>query len=752
MTGGGRHRHRAVLAAVVAVAGPSPPRPDTPPPPLHVRSRAPSSTVKRCSKLLKDINIYLYDGSPTYPNKKSLIRFCYKEKINFFGVSAKYIDFLKKENFKFNKLKFPELKVIASTGSPLVKECFEYVYKNIKKDVHLTSISGGTDVVGCLVLGNIFSKVYAGEIQGESLGIDVDIFNEKGKKVLKNQKGELVIKKPFPTMPIKFWNDLKNKKLRKAYFSRYKNIWHHGDFIQKTKNGGFIIYGRSDATLNPGGVRIGTAEIYRQVEKINFIRESLVVGQEKDGDVKAVSHYTKQLGHLDKRGETDTGVLYETKDGMIGFKHTSNKASLTDPHSNKSIGSKAKSMNESADRQKERGRFSEEQVEKSRKAVQEDLNSEEREKIFATIQEGSLISGTVKNLTDYGAFVDLGGVDGLLHITDITWKRINHPSEILNVGDKLDFKVTNFDKEKLRISLGLKQLTSDPWENIKETFPINSIHKAKVSSIAEYGFFAELDSNTEGLVHISEIDWTNKSIHPSKVVSLGDEVDVMILEIDIDKRRVSLGMKQCQENPWLTFSENNSLGDVVKGEVRSITDFGMFVGLDGNIDGLVHLSDLSWNLSEEEAVKSFAKGQELEAVILGIDPHKERISLGIKQLSEDVFDTFAKNNPKGSKLTGPVSSIGEDQIFISLAENVIGKIKIKEFKDNFPSEGDSITSLVTSIDRKNRQVNLSVFALEKSQEKELIKENISKNKQIESETKTSIGDLIQEELSDSSKD
>ena len=388
----------------------------------------------------------------------------------------------------------------------------------------------------------------------------------------------------------------------------------------------------------------------------------------------------------------------------------------------------------------------------SRKAVQEDLNSEEREKIFATIQEGSLISGRVKNLTDYGAFVDLGGVDGLLHITDITWKRINHPSEVLNVGDKLDFKVTNFDKEKLRISLGLKQLSSDPWENIKDSFPINSIHKAKVSSIAEYGFFAELDKNTEGLVHISEIDWTNKSIHPSKVVSLGDEVDVMILEIDIEKRRVSLGMKQCQENPWLTFSENNSLGDVVKGEVRSITDFGMFIGLDGNIDGLVHLSDLSWNKSEEEAVKSFTKGQEVEAVILGIDPHKERISLGIKQLSEDVFDTFAKNNPKGTELTGPVSSIGEDLIFINLAEEVVGKIKSKEFKDNLPSEGENITSLVTSIDRKNRQVNLSVFALEKSQEKELIKENISKNKQIESETKTSIGDLIQEELSDSSKD
>ena len=388
----------------------------------------------------------------------------------------------------------------------------------------------------------------------------------------------------------------------------------------------------------------------------------------------------------------------------------------------------------------------------SRKAVQEDLNSEEREKIFATIQEGSLISGTVKNLTDYGAFIDLGGVDGLLHITDITWKRINHPSEILNVGDKLDFKVTNYDKEKSRISLGLKQLTSDPWENIRDSYPVNSIHKGKVTSIAEYGFFAELDSNTEGLVHISEIDWTNKTIHPSKVVSIGDEVDLMVLEIDIEKRRVSLGLKQCKENPWLIFSEKNSLGDVVKGEVRSITDFGMFIGLDGNIDGLVHLSDLSWSLSEEEAVKGYSKGQEVESVILGIDPHKERISLGIKQLSEDVFDSFAQNNPKGTKLTGTVSSIGEDNIFISLSDEVTGKIKLKEFKENTPSDGESVTSLVTSIDRKNRQINLSVFALEKAEEKEILKENISKNKQIESETKTSIGDLIQDEIEDSSKE
>ena len=298
----------------------------------------------------------------------------------------------------------------------------------------------------------------------------------------------------------------------------------------------------------------------------------------------------------------------------------------------------------------------------SRKAVQEDINSEEREKIFATIQEGSQISGVIKNLTDYGAFVDLGGIDGLLHITDITWKRINHPSEILRVGEELELKVTKFDKEKSRISLGLKQLSEDPWENIKDTYPINSINKAKVSSLTDYGFFAELDSNTEGLVHVSEIDWTNKNIHPSKVVSIGDEVDVMVLEVDVEKRRISLGMKQCFENPWLIFADNHSLGDKVEGEVSSLTDFGMFVGLDGGIDGLIHLSDLSWTEKEDEAAKNYKKGQKVEAVILAMDAHKERISLGIKQLTEDHFETFAKDNPKGTKLVAKVASIEEDSI------------------------------------------------------------------------------------------
>ncbi len=386
----------------------------------------------------------------------------------------------------------------------------------------------------------------------------------------------------------------------------------------------------------------------------------------------------------------------------------------------------------------------------SRKAVQEDINSEEREKIFATIQEGSQISGVIKNLTDYGAFVDLGGIDGLLHITDITWKRINHPSEILRVGEELELKVTKFDKEKSRISLGLKQLSEDPWENIKDTYPINSINKAKVSSLTDYGFFAELDSNTEGLVHVSEIDWTNKNIHPSKVVSIGDEVDVMVLEVDVEKRRISLGMKQCFENPWLIFADNHSLGDKVEGEVSSLTDFGMFVGLDGGIDGLIHLSDLSWTEKEDEAAKKYKKGQKVEAVILAMDAHKERISLGIKQLTEDHFETFAKDNPKGTKLVAKVASIEEDSINLTVGSNIPAVLKLKEVKDNIPEVGTEIEALVTSIGRKDRLINLSIRAMEKAEEKSILKENSEKNKQIEASSKTSIGDLIKDEIEESS--
>ena len=267
----------------------------------------------------------------------------------------------------------------------------------------------------------------------------------------------------------------------------------------------------------------------------------------------------------------------------------------------------------------------------SRKAVQEDINSEEREKIFATIQEGSLISGTVKNLTDYGAFIDLGGIDGLLHITDITWKRINHPSEVLKIGEEIELKVTKFDREKSRISLGMKQLTEDPWENIKDTYPINSINKGKVTSITDYGFFAELDPNTEGLVHVSEIDWTNKNIHPSKVVSQDEKIKVMILEIDKEKRRISLGLKQTKPNPWVEFDNKYNLGDNVEGDIKSITDFGIFVGLEGNIDGLIHLSDISEEDNAKEALEKYKKGDRITCVIFGIDSDRERISLKLSE-------------------------------------------------------------------------------------------------------------------------
>ncbi len=387
----------------------------------------------------------------------------------------------------------------------------------------------------------------------------------------------------------------------------------------------------------------------------------------------------------------------------------------------------------------------------SRKAVQEDINSEEREKLFATIEEGSTIEGAVKNLTDYGAFIDLGGIDGLLHITDITWKRINHPSEVLNIGDQLNLKVTNFDKEKSRISLGLKQMSSDPWETIETLYPVNSVHKAKVSTLTDYGFFAELDKDTEGLVHVSEIDWTNKNIHPSKVVSPGDEIDVMVLELDLEKRRISLGMKQCQENPWLIFSENNSVGDTVNGSVKSITDFGMFVGLDGDIDGLVHLSDLSWTEAEENAVQNFQKGQDVQALILAMDPLKERISLGIKQLEDDPVENFIKDHPKGTSVTGTISNIEDEILKLTVKESISVLMRKRDFIEDESStleEGNQINFLISNIDRKERKIWGSMKALEKSKEKEILKENEMKNKEIEESSKSSIGDLIKEELED----
>ena len=290
----------------------------------------------------------------------------------------------------------------------------------------------------------------------------------------------------------------------------------------------------------------------------------------------------------------------------------------------------------------------------SRRAVLEEVNSEEREKLLSNLTEGQEIQGVVKNLTDYGAFVDLGGIDGLLHITDISWSRINHPSEALNIGEKIKVQVTKFDKDEGKVSLGMKQLSSDPWKGIENKFPLNTSVMAKVTNLTDYGFFAEIESGVEGLVHVSEIDWTNKNIHPSKVVELGHSLEVMILEVDEEKRRISLGVKQLTENPWQVFTHKHKEGDKIKGTIKSITDFGVFIGLEGNIDGLVHLSDVSWN-DEEEAIKQLKKNQEIEAIVLSIDVERERISLGIKQLQEDAFNEYTQLNNKGSRVKGKVN-------------------------------------------------------------------------------------------------
>ncbi|MGV6806916.1 MAG: 30S ribosomal protein S1, partial [bacterium] len=290
----------------------------------------------------------------------------------------------------------------------------------------------------------------------------------------------------------------------------------------------------------------------------------------------------------------------------------------------------------------------------SRRAVMEEVNSAEREELIAKLEEGVSLKGIVKNLTDYGAFVDLGGIDGLLHITDMSWKRIRHPSEVIAVGDEIDVKVLKFDKERNRVSLGMKQMGEDPWVDITDRYPEGSRVKATVTNLTDYGCFAELEDGVEGLVHVSEMDWTNKNVHPSKVVQLGDEVEVMILDIDTERRRISLGIKQCMANPWDEFGTTHQKGDKISGTIKSITDFGIFIGLDGGIDGLVHLSDISWNEAGEEAVRNFKKGDEVETVILGIDPERERISLGIKQLSDDAFSNYVSTNDKGTIVTGVV--------------------------------------------------------------------------------------------------
>jgi small subunit ribosomal protein S1 len=375
----------------------------------------------------------------------------------------------------------------------------------------------------------------------------------------------------------------------------------------------------------------------------------------------------------------------------------------------------------------------------SRRAVLEASQGAEREALLANLQEGATVKGIVKNITDYGAFVDLGGIDGLLHITDLAWRRVKHPSEVLNVGDEVTAKVLKFDTEKNRVSLGLKQLGEDPWVGLSRRYPTGTRLFGKVTNLTDYGAFVEVEQGIEGLVHVSEMDWTNKNVHPSKVVALGDEVEVMILEIDEERRRISLGMKQCQPNPWEEFSTNFKKGDKVRGQIKSITDFGIFIGLQGGIDGLVHLSDLSWTLPGEEAVRNFKKGEEAEAQVLSIDVERERISLGIKQLEGDPFNNFVAGHEKGKLVQGTVKSVDAKGAVIDLTGDVEGYLRASEIsRDRVEDarshlkEGDGVTVMIINVDRKNRTINLSV------KQKELAEENEAMAK-LQSESAASSG-------------
>lgn len=388
----------------------------------------------------------------------------------------------------------------------------------------------------------------------------------------------------------------------------------------------------------------------------------------------------------------------------------------------------------------------------SRRAVLEAAYLVEREKLLANMKEGQVVKGIVKNITDYGAFIDLGGVDGLLHITDIAWKRVKHPSEALTVGEEIDIQILRFDKEKNRVSLGLKQLTDDPWTQLISNYSTGMKTKAKITNLTDYGCFAEIENGIEGLIHVSEMDWTNKNVHPSKVVQLGDEVDVMLLDIDKERRRISLGMKQCTPNPWQTFSEQFTKGDRVNGVIRSITDFGIFVGMDGGIDGLVHESDLSWDDSDKEAVKRFKKGDEVEAVILSIDSERERIALGIKQLDGDPFSEYTSTKSKGETVKGSISEITSKGLVLTLAEGVEGSVRISEVSrdriDNLStlySIGDEVEALVINIDRRSRVIALSIKQLEIAQEKKAM-DSVSQQSETDLSGPTTIGDLIKAQM------
>ncbi|MEQ9509279.1 MAG: 30S ribosomal protein S1 [Alloalcanivorax xenomutans] len=390
----------------------------------------------------------------------------------------------------------------------------------------------------------------------------------------------------------------------------------------------------------------------------------------------------------------------------------------------------------------------------SRRAVMEAEHSAEREALLESLQEGMVVKGIVKNLTDYCAIVDLVGIDGLLHITDMAWKRIKHPSEIVEVGQEIEVKVLKFDREKMRVSLGLKQLGEDPWHDIVQKYPEGARVKARVTNLTDYGCFAEIEEGVEGLVHVSEMDWTNKNIHPSKVVEIGDEVEVMILDIDEDRRRISLGIKQCLSNPWEAFATNYQKGDRISGKIKSITDFGIFIGLEGGIDGLVHLSDISWEEAGEDAVRNFNKGDELETVVLSIDAERERISLGIKQLTDDPFAQYVAANEKGSIVKGTVKAVDAKGATVELAENVEGYLRASEISRDRVNDasqvlnvGDEVEGRITNIDRKNRSINVSVRAKDQVQDREAM-DNLQGQ---EANAPKTIGDLIKQQMENSNE-
>ncbi|MRN39121.1 30S ribosomal protein S1 [Neisseria sp. N95_16] len=388
----------------------------------------------------------------------------------------------------------------------------------------------------------------------------------------------------------------------------------------------------------------------------------------------------------------------------------------------------------------------------SRRAVLEATLGEERKALLENLQEGAVVKGIVKNITDYGAFVDLGGIDGLLHITDLAWRRVKHPSEVLEVGQEVEAKVLKFDQDKQRVSLGMKQLGEDPWSGLTRRYPQGTRLFGKVSNLTDYGAFVEIEQGIEGLVHVSEMDWTNKNVHPSKVVQLGDEVEVMILEIDEDRRRISLGMKQCQANPWEEFAANHNKGDKLSGAVKSITDFGVFVGLPGGIDGLVHLSDLSWTESGEEAVRKYKKGEEVEAVVLAIDVDKERISLGIKQLEGDPFGNFVSVNDKGALVKGTVKSVDAKGAVVALSDEVEAYLPAAEWSServedlrNVVKEGDEVEAVIATVGRKNRSIRLSVKAKDAKENRDAL--NSVNSAATANAGTTSLGDLLKAKLS-----